>query len=313
MPSQPGSRQWRALPVSAVIAAAVLASSAPAAAQREGRPRLRVVRPAVEAAARQPSLDKVFELSSVFGDRDVFEITLGRPGTIEASLRWRGSAERLAVILNGPGQSNAFAREDGASPLSFSFDVTRELFERGRTWTISVVNFSRRGSAVGRVVVNYPPSAPTLAVLSPQLRRAREAVLARPPAESGRPAGGDHPASSEPARSILPDGRVQVRYPDGRTVIYEPGCGFTTILPDGTVSGVQCNQVQPATPPALPSEPALLTFLETHRDHLLQQISTLVDHRQSEIDLYLDYEAKNAAGVLEQIQLRTRLMDKLLR
>jgi len=37
-----------------------------------------------------------------------------------------------------------------------------------------------------------------------------------------------------------------------------------------------------------------------------------VDNRQDEIDLYLTYEAGNTGELLEQIQMRTRLIDNLL-
>lgn len=322
MPYQPrsGRLMARTLREGALLALIVATSASSSVAQPERRPQLRVARPVVDATPRHSTLDTVFQLSSVFGDRDVFEITLGGPGTVKATVRWRGSADRLALILNGPGQTGYYARQDGTSPLSISFDVTRELFQRGATWTISVVNFDRRGSAVGRVVVDYPPATPALATLSPQLRRLRDTIVARPPrvAAPGTSGGAGDPSSPDPLpaaapeRSIVADGRVQVRYPDGRTVIYEAGCGSTTIFPDGSVMGTQCAHVQAATPPALPPDPALQTFLETHRDHLLQHISTLVDHRQPEIDLYLDYESKQATGLLEQIRMRTRLMDNLL-
>ncbi len=169
-------------------------------------------------------------------------------------------------------------------------------------WTVSVVNFGRTGTAIGRIVVGYPSSEMAVAALSPTLRRLRDAVVAEPAAPT-----------TGPERSILADGGVQVRYPDGRIVIYGPGCGSTTINPDGTVFRAMCNQVQPATLPAVPSDPALRTFLESHRDHLLEQIAQLVDHRQSEVDLYLAYEASNAGGLFEQLQMRTRLIDSLLR
>ena len=247
------------------------------------------------------TVQRVFQLSEVFGDRETFDITLVRPGVVRVSANWRGSTQRLALILNGPGQTGYYARRDGPSALRIEFNVTEDLLRRGRNWTVSVVNFSRRGSSVGRIVVDYPSLTMPLARLSPALKRIGTAARAEPPVPPGAP-----------ERSILADGRVQVRYPDGRVVIYEAGCGYTTIYPDGTTSSALCNQVQPASLPALPSDPNLRSFLDTHCDHLLQQISQLVDHRQNEVDLYLGYESENAHGLFEQIQMRMRLIDKLL-
>jgi hypothetical protein len=288
--------------LSLVLVVLPVLQAAPAIADQIAKPQVSVLQPKRPTLVRRPMLERVFELTSYFGDRDVVEITLGGPGTVTIEATWQGSAERLAVILNGPGQTGYYARQDGSSPLSIRFDVTSELFKRGAIWTVSIVNFSRSGRAVGRLVVDYPISAPANAALSPALRRLRDAAIATPQA----PVGG-------PERSILSDGRVQVRYPDGRVVIYSADCGSTTILPDGMVTQALCSQVQPATLPALPSDPALRIFLESHRDRLLQHISQLVDHRQSEIDLYLAHEMQNAEGLLGQIQMRTRLIDNLLR
>lgn len=248
----------------------------------------------------QSRLERVFELHSAFGDRDVLEITLGRAGVVRIQVSWRGSTETLAVILNGPGQTNTYARQDGRSPLTVEFEVTDDLLRLGRQWRVSVVNFSRQGRAVGRIVADVPTAVIPITRLAPVLRRIGEAATSTPP------------PASEPERSILENGQVQVRYPDGRVVIYNATCGSTTILPNGDAFSTQCNQVQPASLPALPSDPELRGFLEAHRDHLLDHISQLVEHRQADIDLYLAYESAEADGLFGQIQMRSRLIDRLL-
>lgn len=298
----------------ALLAAAV---SSPATAQKPAKPVAKLQAKAQLAtvaplATRQVALERVFELDATFGDREVLEITLGRPGPIRVEAAWRGTAPGLALILNGPGQVGYYARKDGASPLAIDFEVTEELFRKGREWTVSIVNFSRRGRAVGRVEMRYPTATLPLARLAPDLRRIREQAIAQPSPGGGPPSGEGGDAGGQEERSILPDGRVQIRHPDGRVVIYEPDCGWTTIFPDGTSSRTVCAQVQTADLPDLPEDPAVQSFLETHRDHLLEQISRLVDHRQEEVDLYLDYESASASGLYEQIRLRTRLIDRLL-
>ena len=267
----------------------------PAAPTISATPTLRVAEP------DRATVSHVFKLGSAFGERETFDITLPRAGMVNIRVDWRGTTGRLAVILNGPGQTGYYARRDGASPVRINFNVTDELFRRGAKWRVSVVNFSRSGSSVGRMVVEYPALMRPLLSLSPSLRRLAE------PAATDRPT-----PTGEPQRSILPDGRVRIRYPDGKVVIYEANCGYTTIFPDGTTSTAMCNQVQPASMPVLPADPQLQSFLEGHRDHLLQQISKLVDDRQDEVDLYLTYESENTNGLLEEIQMRMRLIDNLL-
>lgn len=270
-------------------------------AEPPAAPTLHATRPLHVVEPDRATISQVFKLGSAFGERDTFDITLPRAGMVNIHVVWRGTTKNLAVILNGPGQTGYYARRDGASPIEIKFNVTEQLFRRGAQWRVSVVNFSRSGSSVGRMVVDYPALVRPLVRLSPSLRRLAETATTETP-----------PPTGEPQRSILPDGRVQIRYPDGTVKILEAGCGYTIILPNGTTTSAACNQVQPASMPVLPDDPALQSFLEGHSDHLLQQISRMVDYRQDEIDLYLGYESQNTSGLLEKIQMRSRLIDKLL-
>ena len=105
------------------------------------------------------------ELGSKFGDRVIFPIELSKPGRIEVRLNWEGTARKLAIILNGPdrpGQPNpvaAYARRDGVSPITLSYDVTSSDFNRGRKWFVSLVNFSGGEARNGEVAINYPREA----------------------------------------------------------------------------------------------------------------------------------------------------------
>jgi hypothetical protein len=69
-----------------------------------------------------------------------------KPGPIEATLTWNSNDCPLALILNGPGQRNAFARKDGASPLSLEFAVTEQQFAKGSDWSVTVACFRDLGS-----------------------------------------------------------------------------------------------------------------------------------------------------------------------
>ena len=93
-------------------------------------------------------------------DRDVFEFSVGNIGKISAEVRWDGTAEKLTLILNGPGQVGYYAREDGSSPLYLTYDVSEEDMKKGTEWRISVVNFYR-GDADGFTKITYPSESDT--------------------------------------------------------------------------------------------------------------------------------------------------------
>jgi hypothetical protein len=96
-----------------------------------------------------------FKLSAQFGDRNVFEFEVQGIGMIEAEATWTGAAPTLSLILNGPGGS-AYARQDGKSPLKLAYNLTQADLNLGTKWKISIVNFSRKGSAQGNVKIKYP-------------------------------------------------------------------------------------------------------------------------------------------------------------
>ena len=51
-------------------------------------------------------------------------LTISCPGNIQASATWEGTADALALILNGPGQVGYFARVDGAKPLVLRYSIS---------------------------------------------------------------------------------------------------------------------------------------------------------------------------------------------
>lgn len=107
-------------------------------------------------------LAKIDEIMKTFsiGDkgRASVDFEVQGPGRIEARAEWTGAAGTLSLILNGPGQSGYYARQNGKSPLSLSFKVTDDHLSRGKKWTLSVANFGA-GSAQGKVVIKVPVAA----------------------------------------------------------------------------------------------------------------------------------------------------------
>jgi hypothetical protein len=118
------------------------------------------------------NLQKGVPIGPKFGDRAIFPIEVGEPGTISADATWTGPASSLALILNGPDRMEqpspraAYARVDGRSPLHLSYNVTPADYSNGRKWRVSLVNFtSSGGQDVGQVSIKHPlpPAADTLA------------------------------------------------------------------------------------------------------------------------------------------------------
>jgi hypothetical protein len=115
------------------------------------------LRQASQTAVKPGSLSRAFSLSGV-GSQAV-EIEVKAAGRIEARAEWTGSAATLALILNGPGRVNYYARKDGKSPLTLTFEVTADLLALGSAWKLSVSNFGQQAQAQGTVRVTYPGAA----------------------------------------------------------------------------------------------------------------------------------------------------------
>ncbi|HYU10562.1 MAG TPA: hypothetical protein VEK77_14390 [Gemmatimonadales bacterium] len=111
------------------------------------------------AAASPDALTRPFALTAEMGNRLEVDIRPAAAGKISVDATWNEPVA-LALILNGPGQTGYFARQDGRSPLHLEFDLSAELLAKGEGWRVSVVDFS--GSpANGTVRVNYPAGSGT--------------------------------------------------------------------------------------------------------------------------------------------------------
>jgi hypothetical protein len=87
---------------------------------------------------------------------DVSVVVLRGPGAISAQSVWTGSPNNLALIINGPGQVNFYAREDGGSPLSVNYNVTPADFAAGSNWLVRLVSFSPNTNTDGLINITYP-------------------------------------------------------------------------------------------------------------------------------------------------------------
>lgn len=275
------------------------------------------------AGAEPVRTERPFALLAARGDATTWTLHPAALGAITAEATWSGG-ERLTLALAGPGGDGHLTRESGPSPLVLRFLLTPELLQADGDWRLTLFNFS--GSpANGQVAVTWPgPAAPpaerprrlhldAVRVGDLGIRVVAEGVAPPPEGGTAEPPAPPPPAGSgEPRRSVLPDGRVRLDYPDGSAVIYELVCGKTQIAPDGRETRLTCHQVQGADLPPPPGDPGLGGFLDDHGESLLQQIRFLVGHDAAAIANYLAVETDGTATVVERIDLRRRYVDRLL-
>ena len=233
------------------------------------------------------TVEEPFQVSSAFGDRDTYKLIINVSGRIRLKAVWRGRARELALILNGPGQVSYYARKDGRSPLEIDFEITPKILERGSEWTVSIVNFSGAGSASGTLSMEYPIESRKVEEPAPE------------------------PAAGAIKRTILKDGTVEIRYPDGTIKRLWQG-GHAIIMPDGTERRYSYVQVQPITPPPPPSGDSMFLWLEQHDEGLLSVIRSLVDNDETAVDYYRQKEQDIAKTLIEQINCKTRYISRLL-
>lgn len=97
---------------------------------------------------------------SLIGSRQIYHLRLTGPAEIRARAQWTGTQSALALIINGPGQVNFYAREDGTSPLEVVYTVTESDFQSGDHWRVTIASFGE-GQADGTVELRYPSGSST--------------------------------------------------------------------------------------------------------------------------------------------------------
>lgn len=167
----------------------------------------RQIRPLKQAGAVQTPAGAVIREFTVAGNgKFVLELSLASPGRIKATADWSGTAGRLALILNGPGMAQYYARRDGSSPLSLEFEVTQELLARGAAWRISVANFEAGSSARGTVKVELPGGGSETARAQPP--SATGTVQAASGAAAAQAAGEKVAVTERPTATASPQRRT---------------------------------------------------------------------------------------------------------
>jgi len=126
---------------------------------RPVRDQVQAQRQASASSAKDQPVTRPFSVAT--NGRETVDFQIAGPGRIEARAEWTGTASKLALILNGPGKTQYYARQDGPSPLALSFDITTDLLAKGTAWKISVANFQPNSSARGTVRITLPKAQPT--------------------------------------------------------------------------------------------------------------------------------------------------------
>ncbi len=115
---------------------------------------IRPIKKQVDNATQQTNIiTREFNIRG--SNREIVEFELTNTGVIDVKAEWSGTAQKLALILNGPGRVQYYARKDGKSPMVLRYKVSGDILSLGKTWKISVVNFGSNTVARGTVQVNY--------------------------------------------------------------------------------------------------------------------------------------------------------------
>ena len=255
-------------------------SQPPSVAERRVRLAANTIERRIELAARS---------------RDTIDFQVASPGRLRVQVAWTGSADNLAIILNGPGQTGYYERVDGPSPATFDFVFNRRHVAAEGQWRISIVNFSS-GVARGWAIVDVPGRPP---IGGP--------VVPPPPA----------PPDTAPIKRLLPGGIVETRYPDGRIrQQHVDECNFTIIFPDGRQQRAMCVEairVELATlPEGLVADARLGEWLEELGPNLLEAIREIVNDEVS-VNNLIAFEEEQNLSTAQRIDVRLRALNRLLR
>lgn len=167
-----------------------------------------------------------------------------------------------------------------------------------KTWSRPGADLQPVHELVGEVA----PAMGNLAIATATLQPAAGAT--------GSSAGSGDTGSGMPVRRVLPNGHVELTWPDG-TVVERYQGGQTVTMPDGTVRTMSYSSAQPPTPPSAPPDQAHARWLAGESERLLGIIRTLVGGHEPSVQHYLSREGAGATPY-ERIESRTRTVQYLV-
>ena len=117
------------------------------------------------------------------------------------------------------------------------------------------------------------------------------------------------PSSGIVKRSIKPNGRIELHYPDGKVKNFTLS-RQSAMHANAATTQDKSTQAPAPIPPSLPDN-AERAWLIAHNESLLDLIMTLVDHDQSAVQAYLAYE-RPSTSLYEQIARRSETIQFLV-
>jgi len=123
--------------------------------------------------------------------------------------------------------------------------------------------------------------------------------------------------TGQPKRSVLPNGEVEVRYPDGtvRTRPIRGGCGWNIRYPDGRTKNATCmfDAVIPLIPPDPPSDSQQGKWLNSQNGQMLAILQGLLGGPgSSDFANYIQaYETPLDPSIYKQIYYRTQAIENI--
>ena len=69
---------------------------------------------------------------------------------------WTGSPAETSLIINGPGKTGYYARDNENSPMDVKYDVTDTDYATGALWRVSWASFSAPSGLSGTLKVFFP-------------------------------------------------------------------------------------------------------------------------------------------------------------
>jgi hypothetical protein len=240
----------------------------------------------------------------------------------------RGSSALISAVMAHDGEPSAYYGypprrvERGRHRTQVTLGTNRSAPAIFSTNQIEVAMYVGGGAAFLKRQFSFAktwsqPGATLPPVVRPAELRAR-LPLQRPPRAQLEQAPPQLPSPPDEVgqagaveRRILPDGAVELHYPDG-TIRKLFGGGETITRPDGTSSTMLYQNAQPPTPPTAPPDSTHASWLDAENERLLNIMRTLVGHDEPSIQNYLAKEGADRT-VYEQIDARTEAVGWLVR
>lgn len=211
---------------------------------------------------------------------------------------------RPGEVSRGKGRTRVQLSTSQGAPDLFTTDGIRvQLYKGGGE------AFLTKNVAFAKTWAKARAALPPKMLIVGQVRPVRPGgnLQIQPAPGSGAADGPEGDGQAE--RRILPDGTVQLRYPDGKIVRLTKG-SRTVIMPDGSRQTFMFQHAQAPTPPGAPPNNTHAEWAGGEADRLLGIMRTLVGNDQTSINAYL--ECESSSSPYGKISQRTRTIDLLV-